>query len=107
MTADPSDMRRRIWQIADEPELTSQIERLIRPFMLLARKPEEDLAAEVAACTNPEDPRSHAQLLEAICSQDPTRARSAMFAHLSTPEQCSREMRDLLAATLGLTRPAT
>ncbi|MEW5979567.1 MAG: GntR family transcriptional regulator [Acidobacteriota bacterium] len=101
-----SEIHRLIWRIADEPMLTSQLEKLISPTMILAHQlhlgEERALSVEelMSIENDPKDPRGHRMLIDAICCQNPSAARQAMVLHL-TQTRGSREMRDLLRAAFG------
>ncbi len=104
-------IHKEIWSIADQPALFRELERAIRPFMILTpdafaahADPPDVLATQAAVEQDEHDPTGHAALLSAICSQDPPRAREAMVAHLSDSCYHSREMRTLLDVAFARTR---
>jgi DNA-binding GntR family transcriptional regulator len=103
-----AEIHRLIWRIADEPMLTSQLERLISPAMLLVLElhlgsNNHPLSVEELMKweNDPQEPRGHQILIEAICSQDPAQARQAMVTHLTCAEGY-RDLRDLFNAAFGL-----
>ena len=103
-------IHRKIWEIADEPLLTSHLERLIWPFMTaspinpLGNRDQDSLVRRQIEREQSGHPASHVPLLRAICARDPAAARQAMLEHLfpSGEAQVSRETARRIATVLGL-----
>jgi DNA-binding GntR family transcriptional regulator len=100
-------IHKEIWSIADQPTLFKELERAIRPFMILtleafaARTDPSDVMTQVEVERDEQSSSGHAGVVAAICSQDSERARRAMVAHLSNSRYHSREMRRLLDIAFG------
>lgn len=102
-------IHRAIWQIADEPVVTRNLEKLLWPLMraipLLEVSPEEKRSATLEAQLEKErsnDPGGHGPLLKAICSQNSAAAREQMIVHLVCSGNYSKETTAALQASFGI-----
>lgn len=105
-----SSIHRAIWEIADEPSLTSTLEKLLWPLIralpLLETAPESEHDAILKRQIERErtgHPCGHRPLVEAICSQDPAAARAVMIQHLVSTGSYSKETTEALKTAFGLT----
>ncbi len=103
-------IHRAVWQIADEPLLTSYLEKLIWPYIVSNAKVEiahEDqtllLQGQIAR-EGSDDPGGHGRLLRAICAQNSAAAREAMIRHFLFAEDLgySKETVDTFAAAFPI-----
>jgi DNA-binding GntR family transcriptional regulator len=103
-------IHRAIWQIADEPLLTTYLEKLIWPFIVsgsrveIAHSDQQSLLRSQIEREQSNHAGGHRPLLQAICRQDPTAAREAVIRHmLSTGTlDYSREAANAFAATFSV-----
>lgn len=103
-----SNIHRLVWEIAGEPFLRAQLERIIWPFFRLTPSLEATPTEPVGMLREQWQretagrPGSHRNVVAAILQQNAVTAREAMVAHICKTGEFSREFAGTLAAAFDL-----